>query len=151
MQAINYCCHIMSTNSLTVFMAFNIIINRNLLVGPDSFYHIYFLFETHFLFVYEGSSLPFLSLKGGCWDFEGGAQENLAPRFTCGFNIRRRERYFSPKGIYDRFPCRVGKDFIRWSISNIKKNQNEKTGNRRHSLCSEKSVIYLNVVELEWE
>jgi hypothetical protein len=74
-----------------------------------------------------------------------GHRKTLCPGLlTCGFNVRRRERYFNPKGIYDRFPCRRKKDFIRWSISNIKKNQNERTGEIGGRVCALKSLSYIS-------
>lgn len=136
----------------TVFMIYDAIIRRNLLVGPDCFYYLYFLLEIYFLLEYEGSSLPLVRLRDRCSDV-GTCTGNPERQglLTCGLAVRRREREkgrqtdLSPKGIYDRFPCREGWDFIRWSISNTQKNQNERTGKRgREGLCSAEAVIYIS-------
>jgi hypothetical protein len=56
-----------------------------------------------------------------------------------------RQTDLNPKGIYDRFPCREGWDFIRWSISKTQKSQNERTEKRgRDGLCSAEAVIYIS-------
>lgn len=107
-------------------MIYDAIIRRNLLVGPDCFYYLYFLLEIYFLLEYEGSSLPLVRLRDRCSDVGTctGNPERQA-LLTCGLAVRWRERDrqtdLSPKGIYDRFPCREGWDFIRWSISNTQK------------------------------
>lgn len=61
-------CHRTLTGSSTVFMIYDAIISRNLLVGPDCFYHLNFLLEIYFLLEHEGSSLPVVRLRfgGGC-------------------------------------------------------------------------------------
>jgi hypothetical protein len=58
-------CHRTLTASSTIFMIYDAIIRRNLLVGRDCFYHLYFLLEIYFLLEHGGSCLPFVG-GGSC-------------------------------------------------------------------------------------
>jgi len=77
----------------TVFMIYDAIIRRNLLVGPDCFYYLYFLLEIYFLLEYEGSSLPLVRLRDRCSDV-GTCTGNPERQglLTCGLAVRWWER-----------------------------------------------------------
>jgi hypothetical protein len=74
-------------------MIYDAIIRRNLLVGPDCFYYLYFLLEIYFLLEYGGSSLPLVRLRDRCSDV-GTCTGNPERQglLTCGLAVRWRER-----------------------------------------------------------
>jgi hypothetical protein len=75
-----------------------------------------------------------------------GTQEILAPWFAYLWLQRRERETSNLKGFKTDFLVEGGRDFIRWSISNIKKNQNEKTGEMGDTVCALKSLSYIS----EW-
>jgi hypothetical protein len=101
-------CHRAPTAFSPVFMIYDAITSRNLLVGPDCFYHLYFLLEIYFLFKHGGSSLPLVRVREGCMSRcgQGHRKSQRLGLLTCGLKRERaRERPTDSnlKGIYDRF------------------------------------------------
>jgi hypothetical protein len=103
--------------SLHVVLIYDAYISRNLFVGPDCSYRLYVLLEIYFLRKYGVSSLPLVKVRGRvCWEV-CVCTGNLSA-LVCLLVASRETDTPNPKGIYDRFLCRRGWDFVCWSISN---------------------------------
>jgi hypothetical protein len=140
-----------NAHSSPVFMIYDAITSRNLLVGPDCFYHLYFLLEIYFLSKHRGSSLPLVGVKEGCMlrCGDGHKKTQRLGLLTCGLERERERDRQTPtlKGFTTDFLVEGGWDFICWSISNAHTctiSEWDEKGKRGDTVCALKSMSYIS-------